>query len=253
MKADTEADVEMKTDEQPEEGKPVSKKKAEPGFENRPNFSRVTPAQLPYISFPSDGRYQPVRAVSSKSSLSKTGKAVASASQLASVPLGLGSEKYGGGGGILILTDLRASEPAEFIEFQPPPAAPAAAPVPSAPAARSQPSHPVGRHISLDESAPEAPAPGSFEVCSSTFLVKYMLTVLVPLWARLDMKMLMISYIFCFHTTLITVPFFSTCVKRFPSMYCSYAIIDSQGLLLQRVTMKCLEQDRRSTTSENDR
>ena len=79
------ADVEMKTDDASPSGKhgdvsplsgsisnlaegstaePKPKRKAEPAFETLSNFSRVTPAQLPYLVFPPDGRYQPVRAVS---------------------------------------------------------------------------------------------------------------------------------------------------------------------------------------------
>lgn len=149
----------------PEESKASTSKakKPEPTSELRPNFSRVTPAQLPYISFPSDGRYQPVRAVSSKTPLSKTGKAVIASSST----LGVGSEKYAGGGGILILADLRPDEPAEFIEIET--AAPVAAPAPASqqPAAPSS-SRPqaTGRHISLDDSAPEAAPPEPFEVSS---------------------------------------------------------------------------------------
>ncbi|KAF9040511.1 armadillo-type protein [Panaeolus papilionaceus] len=174
-----EADIDMKLDESspkdgdvspitqsvvnlPEESKASTSKakKPEPTSELRPNFSRVTPAQLPYISFPSDGRYQPVRAVSSKTPLSKTGKAVIASSST----LGVGSEKYAGGGGILILADLRPDEPAEFIEIET--AAPVAAPAPASqqPAAPSS-SRPqaTGRHISLDDSAPEAAPPEPFE------------------------------------------------------------------------------------------
>ena len=144
-------------------------KKTEPTSELRPNFSRVTPAQLAYISFSADGRYQPVRAVSTKTPLSKSGKAVATAAS-ASL-MGLGSQKYAGGGGILILTDLRPSEEAEYIEIEtaipmaPPPAA-QAAPAASAPASVP----PSGRHIALDEDAPESEPPEAFEV--SSFLIQ---------------------------------------------------------------------------------
>jgi len=141
-------------------------KKVEPSSELRPNFSRVTPAQLGYITFPTDGRYQPVRAVSSKTSLSKAGKAVAAPTSPISTS-GLGSERYAGGGGILILSDLRPSEEAEFIEFETtsPPAPP---PVEATPAASQQstPAAPTGLHIALDESAPDADPPEAFEVCN---------------------------------------------------------------------------------------
>lgn len=139
-------------------------KKTEPVSELRPNFSRVTPAQLSYISFAADGRYQPVRAVSTKTPLSKSGKAVAVA---AASLMGLGSQKYAGGGGILILTDSQSSEEAEYIEIEtaipvvPPPAA-QAAPAASVPASAP----PSGRHIALDEGAPESEPPEAFEVSS---------------------------------------------------------------------------------------
>jgi len=148
-----------------DESKPSSsKKKAEPSSEARPNFSRVTPAQLGYISFPTDGRYQPVRAVSTKTTLSKSGKAVAASPS--SSALGLGSEKYAGGGGILILTDLRPSEDAEFIEVETAPAPAPPAPVDPIGGNQAAAAPPTGRHIALDESAPEAEPPEAFEVCS---------------------------------------------------------------------------------------
>ncbi|KAH9487038.1 26S proteasome non-ATPase regulatory subunit 1-like protein B [Psilocybe cubensis] len=136
-------------------------KKAEPSSELRPNFSRVTPSQLAYITFPTDGRYQPVRAVSSKTTLSKSGKAVAA--QSVSSALGLGSERYAGGGGILILSDLRPNEEAEFIEIETAPAVPAA-PEAAPPSNTNAPApQPTGRHIALDESAPDAEPPEAFE------------------------------------------------------------------------------------------
>ncbi|KAJ7357264.1 armadillo-type protein [Mycena albidolilacea] len=175
-KKESEGDVEMKVDEEPgkdagdispingsisglaEDGKSATKapKKAEPAFELRHNLSRVTPAQLAYITFPPEGRFQPVRAVSAKPApIRKPGSAGAKSS---SAPAGLVSEKYAGGGCILILSDLRPNEEAEFIDFAPP--APAAAePVPSA----SAPALPTGPHIALDEASPEVGPPEAFE------------------------------------------------------------------------------------------
>jgi hypothetical protein len=176
-KKESEGDVEMKVDEEPgkdagdispingsisglaEDGKSATKatKKAEPAFELRHNLSRVTPAQLAYITFPPEGRFQPVRAVSAKPApIRKPGSAGAKSS---SAPAGLVSEKYAGGGCILILSDLRPGEEAEFIDFAPPaPAAPE--PVPSA----SAPALPTGPHIALDETSPEVGPPEAFEV-----------------------------------------------------------------------------------------
>ncbi|CAA7258713.1 unnamed protein product [Cyclocybe aegerita] len=173
-KTEADGDVEMKTevgspkdgDVSPiiqsvsnlaEESKPsTSRKKLESTFETRPNFSRVTPAQLSYISFPSDGRYQPVRAVSTRTP-SKNGKAAATTA------LGLGSEKYAGGGGILILTDLRPNEEAEYIELETAPSVPPPAPPVDVPGNGHAVGAPTGRHIALDESAPEAEPPEAFE------------------------------------------------------------------------------------------
>ncbi|KAF5385252.1 hypothetical protein D9615_001452 [Tricholomella constricta] len=174
-KVEGEGDVEMK--EEPSspkdgDGSPITRsmsnlaeassskstKKSEPMFELRPNFSRVTPAQVAHISFPSESRYQPVRPVSAYVS---AGEGKASNPSASSV--GIASEKYAGGGGILILADLRPEEDGEFIEFEQvaaPAEALAASGVPNGQAVRASPS---GPHIALDESAPEADVPGSFE------------------------------------------------------------------------------------------
>lgn len=61
----------MKTDDEPAkaggegEGKAKSKRerKAEPTSETLPNYSRVTPAQLKYVTFPTDARFVPIRPV----------------------------------------------------------------------------------------------------------------------------------------------------------------------------------------------
>ncbi|KAG6885847.1 hypothetical protein C0993_008810 [Termitomyces sp. T159_Od127] len=168
---DVEADVEMKESSGPKDGdvSPINRsisnlpetsmlskstKKAEPTFELRPNFSRVTPAQVALISFPSDCRYQPVRPLSGHPSTDyKAG--MSSSSSCAA------SEKYAGGGGILILVDLRPEEESEFIEFEPPvEAAPSQPAVP--PTGQTTTSTPAP-HIALDELAPETEPPASFE------------------------------------------------------------------------------------------
>jgi len=189
------ADVEMKSEEPPstepsssakhgdispingsisnlaDDGKPSTSKpmrKSEPSFEKLPNFSRVMPAQLAHITFPADGRYQPVRAVSTKAPSSvKNGKATVppAGSKSATAAIGLSSEKYAGGGGILILVDEFPDQEAEFIEFE----APAAAPAPTEAIANDQNGHAIagpaasGPHIALDENEPEADPPESFE------------------------------------------------------------------------------------------
>jgi 26S proteasome regulatory subunit N2 len=185
VKPDGDVDVEMKNDEtSPKDGdvSPITQsvvnlgdetkasssrigKKTEPAFEVRPNFSRVTPTQLAYISFPANGRYQPVRAVSAKTSPTKAGKAAAASGRhIPPSTLALGSEKYAGGGGILIMSDLRPNEEAEFIEIET--ASTLAAPqVVVAPmdAMEDQPTRSL--NISLDDAAPESDVPEAFEVC----------------------------------------------------------------------------------------
>ncbi|TFK57040.1 26S proteasome regulatory complex non-ATPase subcomplex Rpn2/Psmd1 subunit [Heliocybe sulcata] len=136
-------------------------KKPEQTSEELSNFSRVTPAQLAYISFSSEGRYQPVRPVSTKTAAPKGGKA---ASKLTAGANAMASERYAGGGGILILLDRQPDQSEEFIELetQLPPQQPAPVePVPNGNANAAP--EPSGPHIAHDESAPEAEPPESFE------------------------------------------------------------------------------------------
>ncbi|KAL5495465.1 RPN2 [Sanghuangporus weigelae] len=145
----------------------TKKRKSEPSSERLPNFSRVIPAQLAHIVFPPEGRFLPVRPVSTRSPKSAKGKSflLSSAKTPMTAALGVPSERYAGGGGILILIDQAPGESVEFIEEEipPPPPPPAdsattatGAPVPAA-------SQPTGPHIALDENAPEAEPPASFE------------------------------------------------------------------------------------------
>ena len=140
----------MKTEEGAGEKKPgdTSEPAAqpEPTSETLQNFSRVTPAQIVHIAFPSNARYQPVRVVSSQPAPSRrSAKAVLSA------------EKYAGGGGILLLIDQRPSEAPDYIEFT---TATVVAPEAEVPP-------PQSRHIALDPSAEEVGPPESFEVRAS--------------------------------------------------------------------------------------
>ena len=83
-----------------------------------------------------------------------------------SLAFGLPFEGHASGGGILILADLRPDEDAEFIELEPP--APIQAITQSPPALGANGhairAEPAGPHIALDENAPEADPPESFEV-----------------------------------------------------------------------------------------
>ncbi|OSX67352.1 hypothetical protein POSPLADRAFT_1042584 [Postia placenta MAD-698-R-SB12] len=155
LDARKDSDVEMK----PEEPSSSTPKRKEPSFEKLSNFARAVPAQMPYISFPADSRYQPVRAVSTRSAPIGKGHKAASRS---AVVAGLTSERYAGGGGILILQDLRPEEEPDYIEFE---TQTIIAANQAVPVSDDRPAHvSEGRHISLDESAPEATPPESFEV-----------------------------------------------------------------------------------------
>lgn len=117
----------------------------EPNSQKLPNFSRVTPAQMAYVTFPPDSRYQPVRAVSTL----PPRKGHATLSSITNM------EKFAGGGGVLILTDLHPEQEPEYIEFT----TVHVAPQTEASQVDRQ------RHIALDENAPEADPPEPFEVC----------------------------------------------------------------------------------------
>ena len=143
----------------------AAKAKKELSQETKSNFSRVTPAQLPHIEFSVTGKYQPVRAVSSANAPSSR---VGRPSKTLSA-----AEKYAGGGGIIILRDIAPDQEVEYIELNPPPPAPAPVQAPAATATAAAPttSRPSGPHIALDDDAPEASPPGSFDVSNMTFFL----------------------------------------------------------------------------------
>lgn len=159
-------DVDMKTEDVvtngSDESKAIStKRKADPTFEKASNFSRVTPAQLSYISFPPDGRYQPVRPVSLHTQAGKGGRVTSvGAGKKGNGPSGVLSERYAGGGGILILVDERPDEEAEIIDLSPPEVTANGSAVPNGHGAGER-----NLHIALDESTGDAEPPASFEVC----------------------------------------------------------------------------------------
>lgn len=173
MDSKKDGDAEMKIEDAAvsgsDESKGISiKRKAEPSFERIANFSRVTPAQLSYISFPADGRYQPVRPVSLHIPAAKGGRVTSTgAGKKGNGPSGLLSERYAGGGGILILVDKRPDDEAELIDLSPSPAAEVTANGSAVP--HGQTPSERNLHIALDESTGEAEPPASFEVCLQGF------------------------------------------------------------------------------------
>ncbi|WVQ86283.1 hypothetical protein IAT38_008451 [Cryptococcus sp. DSM 104549] len=103
-------DTDDKPEETPKEAAPTSKKAAkpsEPSSFTLANMTRVTPSQLPLVSFPSGGRYTPVRPLD---------PAPASTSSSASARAPAGSSASGS---ILVLRDAKRGEEAEgeYIEL----------------------------------------------------------------------------------------------------------------------------------------
>ncbi|KAF8585578.1 26S proteasome regulatory complex, non-ATPase subcomplex, Rpn2/Psmd1 subunit [Ramaria rubella] len=134
----------------------------EPNSETLPNFSRVTPSQLAHIVFPNDGRYQPVRPIAivpaARSSLPPKAGRLSSSKLAVSV-----SERYAGGGGIILLTDRRPDELVDLIDF-----GTEERTIPVEQGSQGQGAAiPIARSgrpgAQLDDSAPEADPPESFE------------------------------------------------------------------------------------------
>jgi hypothetical protein len=138
-------------------------RKSEPSQEELHNFARVVPAQFAYISFSADGRYQPVRPVSTRTLTAARTKGFRAANSTA--------ERYAGGGSIVLLQDLKPGEPHQYIamETRPPqtPAIAQAAGGDGQPQAEgpefTEPPRYDATSSDLDTEG-EAPVPPSFEV-----------------------------------------------------------------------------------------
>ncbi|MBW0517337.1 hypothetical protein O181_057052 [Austropuccinia psidii MF-1] len=96
------------------------KRKEEPLFDKLSNLSRVTPTQLPYIAFPEDSRYVPVRSLLA-SSVAHKPHLKSTLGSTASVAYAILNQAEfgvsGAGGGILVMKDCKPDEPAEFLEM----------------------------------------------------------------------------------------------------------------------------------------
>jgi 26S proteasome regulatory subunit N2 len=128
--------------------------KPEAGSETLQNLARVTPFQLPYITFPSSGRYQPVRPA--------RGTAKTTFISSKKIKRVSDSNKARHGGGIIMLRDSHPETPVEYIALtmsleKPAPAPEAATTTTSTPASRA----PASMEV---EDGPEASPPASFEV-----------------------------------------------------------------------------------------
>lgn len=140
---------------------PKRRQPAEPTSETLPNFSRVTPSQLTYITFPSEDRYQPIRPVTTAARSARTPEKA--------------PERPVGGGGILLFVDRQPGEPVEFLDFG---TEERAIPIEQTPQpvtdsqVAAEPTASTGMHV--DESAPEAEPPEPFEVSSLSLLALMM-------------------------------------------------------------------------------
>ncbi|KAI7954458.1 hypothetical protein MJO28_004858 [Puccinia striiformis f. sp. tritici] len=104
--------------------KSTKRRKEDGTIDKLTNLSRVTGTQLPYITFPEDSRYVPVRpllassATTQKSNQHKIGVMSGSSTIVAHAILSQSdSVATGAGGGILIMRDRKPDLPAEFLEF----------------------------------------------------------------------------------------------------------------------------------------
>ncbi|KNZ43788.1 hypothetical protein VP01_986g9 [Puccinia sorghi] len=104
--------------------KTTKRRKEEGGIDKLSNLSRVTATQLPYITFPEDSRYVPVRPLLASSATqksspphSKVGLTGSSTSVAQAILSQADSIATGAGGGILVMRDRRPEEAAEFLEM----------------------------------------------------------------------------------------------------------------------------------------
>lgn len=120
---ETPAKDETSTDKDGKDDLSETKKprKAEPKSENLPNLSRVVPAQLPYITFSSESRFQPVRPVVPervKINVAKKTKQSSASPAAAAIMAQSSSISSRAGGGIFVMRDTKPSETAEFLELE---------------------------------------------------------------------------------------------------------------------------------------
>lgn len=136
---------------------------SEPTSEALHNMTRITPAQMAYVAFPSVGRYQPVRPITtSAASVAGATIGVKKGKRTASSQDPSKGQAFAGfaGGGIIMLRDTQPEEVGEYEELTasldaPPPAAPAPASAAGAP--------PAAASMEVDE-GPELEMPAPFEV-----------------------------------------------------------------------------------------
>lgn len=101
------------------------KGKQEASFERLPNLSRVVPAQIPHISFPSECRFVPIRSMgstvttTSRAAKGKAGVSVGSGSAAAAVLATASTGPSAVGSGIVVLQDKEpGKEGVEYYEVE---------------------------------------------------------------------------------------------------------------------------------------
>lgn len=83
----------------------LTRKQSEPPSEVLHNFARVTPKQLAHIVFPSENRFQPVRAVAQRQNYSQP-----SSSSTSTISGKRTAGRHIGGSGIIVLVDTRPDD-----------------------------------------------------------------------------------------------------------------------------------------------
>ena len=98
----------------------IPSRRSESQSQKLPNLSRVVPAQLPYVDFSPESRFQPVRPlIPSQKAYAKPNKSKGSSPAAAAI-LAQSSASLSSltGGGIFVLRDSRPTEQADYLELE---------------------------------------------------------------------------------------------------------------------------------------
>ena len=161
METDGETKTDDKTETSATESAPKAKRRKEEATSQKlPNLSRVVPAQLLHITFPSEGRFSPVRPLISSGTVSAAPVSNnAAPSTAASILAEHATTSRMIGGGILILRDGQPDADGEYLEFE---ANKSLAATEAAPAT-AQAAAPTSTDPAVDLSEPIAEVPPPFE------------------------------------------------------------------------------------------
>ena len=99
----------------------TKRRKEEPTSQSLPNLSRVVPAQLPHINFPSEGRFHPVRPLITSTIVSSSTSdqlSTAPANSASAILTTLATTSRVTGGGIILLRDSEPEKEVEYFEYE---------------------------------------------------------------------------------------------------------------------------------------